>query len=249
MPVTVVVGAQWGDEGKGKVTDLLAQGGERAAYGDPVEMAEKWVEQGAAWIHLVDLDGAKAGRPVNNALVERIAQNVPVPVQVGGGIRQVGHIEAYLQAGVRRVILGTSAVKQPDFVEEALRSFADSIAIGLDARDGYVATEGWLQSSQLRADEVALRLQEHGAGTFIFTDNSKDGTLSGPNVQATVKLAKAIGQEVIASGGVSSLEDVRELAAKHEEGLGGVIIGKALYQNRFSLREALAVCRKTEEEN
>ena len=208
-------------------------------YGEPGEMAEKWVSQGARWIHLVDLDGAKEGKPINDALVKEIAQTVDVSIQVGGGIRNLHHIEAYLSAGVCRVILGTSAIKNPAFVVEALRQFAGHIAIGLDARDGYVATEGWLESSHMQAEEVAKRLADEGARTFIFTDISKDGTLTGPNLEATARLAAAIDQEVIASGGVSTLDDVRQVCRLFSQGVRGVIIGKALYQERFSLKEAM----------
>lgn len=213
---------------------------QETVYGEPLEMAEKWVNQGAQWIHLVDLDGAKQGKPINDAIVGHIAQSVPVPVQIGGGIRSLSQIEAYLNQNVRRVILGTSAIKDPSFVRQALREFPEYIAIGLDARDGFIATEGWLKTSETKVDEVALRLQDQGARTFIFTDISKDGTLSGPNVQATAQLAGTLEQEVIASGGISKLADVLELAKGYQSGMSGCIIGKALYQGIFELDEALA---------
>lgn len=219
---------------------------QETVYGDPLDMAEKWVSQGAEWLHLVDLDGAKAGKPVNDELVIDIARSVPIPVQIGGGIRQLKQVDAYLNQGVKRVILGTSAIKDPAFVQEALRHFGEHIAIGLDARDGYVAMEGWLEASQVKTEEAALRLVDQGARTFIFTDISKDGTLTGPNIEATLALAKVVedAAEVIASGGVSKLEDVLSLAEKAEEGISGVIVGKALYQPVFSLEEALKVVRK-----
>lgn len=214
---------------------------QETVYGDPLEMAEKWMSQGAEWIHLVDLDGAKAGEPVNQDLIKRIAQGVSAPVQIGGGIRNLQQIEDYLHAGVKRVILGTSTIKNPGFVRQALQQFSSQIVIGLDARDGYVATEGWLESSQVKTEEVALRLVEQGATTFIFTDISKDGTLAGPNIEATARLAEVCQQEVIASGGVSTLDDIRALSRLTASGVQGAIIGKALYQDVFSLQDALQV--------
>lgn len=213
---------------------------QETVYGDPIEMAQKWVEQGAAWIHLVDLDGAKKGQPVNHLLVKEIAAQISVPVQIGGGIRDMYQVEAYLNQGIQRVILGTSAIKQPQFVKEALKEFGSHIAIGLDARDGYVATEGWIKSSEIKTEELALRLADQGAETFIFTDISKDGTLTGPNVEATVSLAERVGKEVIASGGVSTLKDLQELARFTSSGVAGAIVGKALYQSVFSLEEAIS---------
>lgn len=220
---------------------------QETVYGDPLEMAEKWVSQGAEWLHLVDLDGAKAGKPINEELVIEIAKSVSIPVQIGGGIRQLKQVDTYLNQGVKRVILGTSAIKDPAFVQEALREFGEHIAIGLDARDGYVATEGWLEASQVKTEEAAMRLVDQGARTFIFTDISKDGTLTGPNIAATLALAKVVegAAEVIASGGVSKLLDVQQLAEAAQDGIAGVIVGKALYQPVFSLEEALQVVKET----
>lgn len=212
---------------------------QETVYGSPLEMAAKWVAQGAQWLHVVDLDGAKEGRPCNEEIIIEIARTYPIPIQVGGGIRTMEQVERYLSQGVQRVILGTSAIKQPDFVYAALDKYGPRIAIGLDARDGYVATEGWLESSQTRVEEVAFRLVEKGAETFIFTDISKDGTLAGPNVEATVQLAQSCGVDVIASGGISNLADVDKLKAEAERGIAGAIIGKALYQGVFTLTEAL----------
>ncbi|WP_025025563.1 1-(5-phosphoribosyl)-5-[(5-phosphoribosylamino)methylideneamino]imidazole-4-carboxamide isomerase [Caldalkalibacillus mannanilyticus] len=218
---------------------------QETVYGDPLEMAQKWIQQGAEWIHLVDLDGAKVGQPVNDQIVTSIAADVPVPVQIGGGIRHMKQVEYYLEKGVQRVILGTSAIKSPDFVKEALKEFGGThVAIGLDARDGYVATEGWLESSEVKTEELALRLADHGATTFIFTDISKDGTLTGPNIEATLRLAQTVGQEVIASGGVSRLEDLTDLEAYRAEGIAGAIVGKALYQPVFTLEEALKLTKE-----
>ncbi|GAB7387968.1 1-(5-phosphoribosyl)-5-[(5-phosphoribosylamino) methylideneamino]imidazole-4-carboxamide isomerase [Bacillaceae bacterium] len=226
----------------GKCVRLLQGDYEKeTVYGDsPVEMARKWEGQGARWIHLVDLDGAKAGHPVNDRIIVEIAQRVNVPVQVGGGLRTMEAVERYLQAGISRVILGTSAIKDRPFVETALKRFGgERIAIGIDARDGFVATHGWLETSQVRAEELALALAEAGAQTFIYTDISRDGTLTGPNVEAIVRLAKHCGRTVIASGGVSATEDLLELADHLQDGIGGAIVGKALYTNRIDLREAI----------
>lgn len=208
-------------------------------YGSPLEMAEEWVRQGARWLHVVDLDGAKEGRAVNEALIVELAQRVPIPIQVGGGIRTMAQVEKYLEKGVSRVILGTAAIKDPQFTAEALKRYGERIAIGLDVRDGVVATEGWLEKSHTKAEEVAKHLADQGATLFIYTDISKDGTLTGPNGEAAARLAQASGVPVIASGGVSSLEDVRQLAERRKDGLCGVIVGKALYQKVFTLSEAL----------
>ncbi|MDQ0340851.1 phosphoribosylformimino-5-aminoimidazole carboxamide ribotide isomerase [Caldalkalibacillus uzonensis] len=212
---------------------------QETVYGSPLEMAAKWMEQGAEWLHVVDLDGAKAGEPCNHNIILDIARSHDLPIQVGGGIRSMAQVEMYLNGGIQRVILGTSAIKNPQFVYEALAAFGQHIAIGMDARNGYVATEGWLESSTTKVEEVALRLVDRGAQTFIFTDISKDGTLSGPNVEATVRLAQTSGVEVIASGGISSLDDLHRLQAQAEQGVAGAIIGKALYQGIFTLKEAL----------
>jgi phosphoribosylformimino-5-aminoimidazole carboxamide ribotide isomerase len=212
---------------------------QETVYGNPLDMAQKWVEQGADWIHLVDLDGAKEGKPINHELVIDIAKEVPVPVQIGGGIRDIRQVDTYINQGIQRVILGTSAIKNPQFVKEALKEFGSCIAIGLDAREGYVATEGWLKASEIKTEELALRLADQGAETFIFTDISKDGTLTGPNLEATLKLAERVGKEVIASGGVSTLKDLQELARLTSSGVAGAIVGKALYQSVFSLEEAI----------
>jgi phosphoribosylformimino-5-aminoimidazole carboxamide ribotide isomerase len=207
---------------------------------NPLEVAEAWRKQGAQWIHLVDLDGAKAGHPVNSRLIGDIARRVGIPVQVGGGVRTERDVEHLLSLGVSRVIIGTAAIENREFVTRMLREYGgDKIAIGLDARDGLVAIRGWLETSQVRADELACELAEQGATTFICTDISRDGMMGGPNVEAIVRLAKASGRTVIASGGVSSYEDVRRLAERARDGVGGAIIGKALYTGRIELKEAL----------
>ena len=209
-------------------------------YGDsPFEMANEFVKQGAKWIHMVDLDGAKAGKPVNDRFVTQVAKTLDVHVQVGGGIRTEDDVCDYLENGVSRIILGSSAIQNPAFVKKMLARYRDKVAIGIDARDGYVAVDGWLETSQVTAVDLACELAGHGAEVFIFTDISKDGTLSGPNVEAIVAIAEASGKEVIASGGISRLEDIDLLQKEEQKGIGGAIIGKALYTNQFTLHDAL----------
>ncbi|MNI05435.1 1-(5-phosphoribosyl)-5-[(5-phosphoribosylamino)methylideneamino] imidazole-4-carboxamide isomerase [compost metagenome] len=209
-------------------------------YNDnPVEVAQAWEAQGGEWIHLVDLDGAKAGYPVNDKLISKIAASVKVPVQVGGGLRTEQDVDLLLSLGVSRVILGTAAIENRQFVYKLLAKHGEKVAIGIDARDGYVATRGWLETSQVKAEDLAVQLAEHGAKTFIFTDISRDGMMSGPNTQAIVQLAKVSGQTVIASGGVSKIEDLNRLAQQAGHGVGGAIVGKALYTGSIKLEEAL----------
>lgn len=219
-------------------------------YGDPVEAALRWQEQGAQWLHVVDLDGAKEGRPVNVDVIGRIVQSVSIPVQTGGGLRREEDLELLFERGVQRVILGTAAIENPELVKRALKRYGGRrVAIGLDARDGYVATWGWLNRSRVRTEELARELAAHGAETFIFTDISRDGTLRGPNVAAVRALAETGVGEIIASGGVSRLDDLRALRPLAGLGVGGVIVGKALYSGAFTLREALQAVRASEEEN
>jgi phosphoribosylformimino-5-aminoimidazole carboxamide ribotide isomerase len=225
----------------GKCVRLL-QGdyNQETVYGDsPFDMAKQFADQGAAWIHMVDLDGAKDGKKVNHEHVIRVAKELPAKVQIGGGIRSMDDVSYYLDSGVDRVILGSAAVSDPEFVREALNRYGGSrVAIGLDARDGFVATEGWLETSHIMAVDLAKRLVEEGAETFIFTDISKDGMLQGPNVEAIGELARITGKEVIASGGVSSIDDLISLK-KDDRNIAGAIIGKALYTGRFTLSDAL----------
>lgn len=210
-------------------------------YNDsPLQAALDWEQQGGQWIHLVDLDGAKAGAPVNHELIGEIARSVKVPVQTGGGLRTVKDVEKLLQLGVSRVIIGTAAIEDRPFVEQVLKSYGEQVAIGIDARNGYVATRGWLETSEVKAEELAVQLAELGAKTFIFTDISRDGMMQGPNVEAIVALARVSGQSVIASGGVSKFEDLEKLAAHTADGVGGAIVGKALYTGSIVLKDALA---------
>ncbi len=206
---------------------------------DPVSVARDWEAQGGQWIHLVDLDGAKAGHPVNHALIGRIAQAVKVPVQVGGGLRTEADVERLLGLGVSRVILGTAAIEDRAFVSRVLAKHGAAVAIGIDARDGFVATRGWLETSRVKAEDLAVQLAEEGAQTFIFTDISRDGMMGGPNVEAIVRLAQVSGRTVIASGGVSKPEDLERLAAHVSDGVGGAIVGKALYTGSINLAEAV----------
>ncbi|WP_019123316.1 1-(5-phosphoribosyl)-5-[(5-phosphoribosylamino)methylideneamino]imidazole-4-carboxamide isomerase [Brevibacillus massiliensis] len=219
---------------------------QETVYGEsPLEVAKKWVAEGAKWLHLVDLDGAKAGEPVHADLVSAIAQEVDVPVQIGGGIRTEKDIYRYVEGGVSRIILGTAAIENRGFVEKSLRLYGKQIAIGLDCRRGYVATRGWLETTDLKAVDLAKELAALGAGTFIYTDISRDGTLSGPNVEEIVGLARATGKQVIASGGVSTTADLLALAQFAAEGVSGAIVGKALYTGAVQLSAAL---RRMQEE-
>ncbi|WP_078378950.1 1-(5-phosphoribosyl)-5-[(5-phosphoribosylamino)methylideneamino]imidazole-4-carboxamide isomerase [Sutcliffiella halmapala] len=220
----------------------LVQGdySKETVYGNsPFEMAKSFAEQGAEWIHMVDLDGAKAGAPVNDSFVLQVAQELSVKVQIGGGIRSAQDVDYYLSRGVDRVILGSAAINNPEFVREMLKRYGEKIAIGLDAKDGYVATEGWVETSTVEATVLGRELAEAGARTFIFTDIATDGMLSGPNVQATVELARVTGAAVIASGGVSSMEDLQVLQEYAGQGVSGAIVGKAIYTDKISLASAL----------
>jgi phosphoribosylformimino-5-aminoimidazole carboxamide ribotide isomerase len=229
----------------GKCVRLL-QGdyNKETVYGDsPLEMARLFVEQGAQWIHMVDLDGAKEGKRINDRFVLEVAKKLSVNVQIGGGIRTEEDIVYYLENGVARVILGSAAIANPPFVKEMLKKYGERIAIGLDAKNGFVATEGWLNTSNVKATELGKELAEAGAQTFIFTDIATDGMLTGPNVQAVVEMARATGKNVIASGGVSSLADLRTLTEFAADGVVGAIVGKALYTKQFTLAEALEAVR------
>jgi len=206
---------------------------------NPVEVAKQWVGQGATRLHVVDLDGAKTGTLVNQAEIEAIAQAVPVPIQVGGGLRTQSSVQQVLNLGVQRVILGTIAVEQPELVQQLCQEFPEQIMIGIDARNGLVATHGWLETSQVLATQLAVQMQELGAAAIIYTDIHRDGTLSGPNLEALRTLAETVSIPVIASGGVSSIIDLLSLLTLEPQGVEGVIVGRALYTGDISLREAL----------
>ncbi len=206
---------------------------------NPVEVAKQWVEQGATRLHVVDLDGAKTGKLVNQAAIEAIALAVSVPIQVGGGLRSSASVQQVLNLGVHRAILGTIAVEQPQLVQQLCQEFPGQIIIGIDARNGLVATHGWLETSQVLATQLAVQMQELGAAAIIYTDIHRDGTLAGPNIDALRSLAATVSIPVIASGGVSSIIDLLSLLALESQGVNGVIVGRALYTGDISLREAL----------
>ncbi|MBV8456262.1 MAG: 1-(5-phosphoribosyl)-5-[(5-phosphoribosylamino)methylideneamino]imidazole-4-carboxamide isomerase, partial [Acetobacteraceae bacterium] len=197
---------------------------------DPAAQARAWTEAGAEWLHVVDLNGALAGRPVNEAAVRAILGAAPIPVQLGGGIRTIENIRTWIAAGIRRVILGSAAVRDPALVRAACRQFPGRIAAGIDAREGMVATEGWAETSQVTERDLALRLEDAGVATLIYTDIMRDGMLGGVNIGATVALADAVTVPVIASGGVSGLPDLLSLRRAAEgTRIQGVIVGRALY--------------------
>jgi len=210
---------------------------------DPAAQAHAFEAQGFAYLHLVDLDGAFAGHPMNVGAVERILEAVSVPVQLGGGIRDAATIEAWLDKGVNRVIIGTAAVRDPPFVKEAARRHPGRVAVGLDARDGRAAVEGWAATSDLTALELARRFEDAGVAAIIYTDVSRDGMLTGLNLDATIGLAEAVSIPVIASGGLASLDDVKALLAPRAQRLEGAIAGRALYDGRLDAAAALALLR------
>ncbi|WP_207485398.1 1-(5-phosphoribosyl)-5-[(5-phosphoribosylamino)methylideneamino]imidazole-4-carboxamide isomerase [Arenibaculum pallidiluteum] len=208
---------------------------------DPADQARSFQAQGFRWLHLVDLDGAFAGRPKNAAAVEAILAATDLPVQLGGGIRDMATIEAWLGHGVRRVILGTVALRDPALVREACRRFPGRIVVGIDARNGFVAVEGWAETSEIRALDLAMRFEDAGVAAIVYTDIDRDGALRGVNVEATTDLAFALTTPVIASGGVSSLDDLRLLKAQESAGIEGVICGRALYDGRIDPAAALQI--------
>ena len=211
---------------------------------DPAEMALKWAGMGAEFLHLVDLDGALAGEGKNVPVIERILQSVSIPVQLGGGIRNLETIEKLLSLGVSRLILGSAAVKNPQLVEEACKKYPGHIAVGIDAKNGEVAIEGWGKGSGVAATELAKKMAAYGVETIIYTDISRDGMLSGVNVEATAALARSCGVPIIASGGVASLEDIRRVKAVESDGVQGCIIGKAIYTGAVDLKAALALAKE-----
>jgi phosphoribosylformimino-5-aminoimidazole carboxamide ribotide isomerase len=208
---------------------------------DPADQARSFAGAGCHWLHIVDLDGAFAGKPMNRVSVEAILKGVRIPLQLGGGIRDLATIEAWLGKGVARVILGTAALHNPDLVKEACRRFPTRIAVGIDARAGQVAVEGWATTSTITALDLALRFEDVGVAAIIFTDIERDGTLAGANVERTAELARQLETEVIASGGISSLADLTALKAHETDGIAGAILGRALYDGRIDLAAALAL--------
>jgi phosphoribosylformimino-5-aminoimidazole carboxamide ribotide isomerase len=206
---------------------------------DPAAQARSFAAQGFSWLHLVDLDGAFAGKPVNAGAVEAILETISIPVQLGGGIRDLRQIEAWLARGIRRVILGTVALRNPALVREACAGFPGRIAVGIDAKGGKVAVEGWAETSQITAIELARRFEDRGVAAIIFTDVDRDGVLTGINIEATLMLARATRIPVIASGGLASLADIRRLLEPDCAILEGAISGRALYDGRLDAAEAL----------
>jgi phosphoribosylformimino-5-aminoimidazole carboxamide ribotide isomerase len=210
---------------------------------DPARQAEAFVAQGFEYLHIVDLDGAFSGTPVNAAAVEHILSAVAIPLQLGGGIRDMTTVEGWLRKGVTRVIIGTAAVRDPALVKNAAREFPGRVAVGLDARDGKVAVAGWAESSELSALDIARRFEDAGVTAIIYTDISRDGLLKGLNLDATIALAEVIGIPVIASGGLASLDDVKALLAPRARKLAGAVAGRALYDGRLDAAAALKLIR------
>jgi len=216
---------------------------------NPVEVALSFKEQGASFLHVVDLDGAFAGKPVNDSVIRELVKCSQLRVQVGGGIRSMERIEELLNLGVERVILGTVAVRNPELVQQAAARYSEAIVVGIDAKDGRVAVQGWAEATELRALDLALKMKAVGVKHLVFTDISRDGMLQGPNIQSTVELARSSGLQVVASGGVSKLKDLIQLQNEVNQGvtIEGVIIGKALYSGAFTLSEALNVVNSSAE--
>lgn len=210
---------------------------------DPAGQARAFASQGFEYLHVVDLDGAFAGKPVNASAVERMLEAIEMPVQLGGGIRDLATVESWLRKGVARVIIGTAAVRDPVLVKEAAKAFPGRVAVGLDARDGKVAVQGWAETSEVTALEIALRFEDAGIAAIIFTDIARDGLLKGLNLDATIALADRISIPVIASGGFASIEDVKALIAPRAKKLAGAIAGRALYDGRLDPVQALTLIR------
>lgn len=218
---------------------------QKTVYGDPVEMAKLWVGKGASRLHIVDLDGALDAKPKNLDLIAEIVEKVDIPVQVGGGIRDQETVEHYLDIGIDRVIIGTAAIKNPELVVEVIEEFgADKIVVGIDAKDGKVAVEGWLETSDTAVVDLGQKMKERGVKWVVYTDISRDGTLVGPNIETTKKLAETTGLNVIASGGVSDLDDIKALKSIEDSGVKGVITGKALYSKKLDLEGAIMIAQQ-----
>jgi phosphoribosylformimino-5-aminoimidazole carboxamide ribotide isomerase len=213
------------------------------ALRDPAAQARAFERQGFEYLHIVDLDGAFAGKPVNAAAVDRILETIAIPVQLGGGIRHTATVEAWLDKGVTRVIIGTAAVRDPPFVKQAARDYPGKIAVGLDARDGKVAVQGWAETSELTALEIAKRFEDVGVAAIIYTDIARDGLLKGLNLDATIALAEAISIPVVASGGLASIDDIKAMLEPRAAKLEGAIAGRALYDGRLDAAEALQFIR------
>jgi len=208
---------------------------------DPADQAATFEKQGFEWLHVVDLDGAFAGQPMNGNAVDAILDRIDIPVQLGGGIREMRTVEAWLEKGVARVVIGTAAVRDPTFVREAARLYPGKIAVGIDAKNGHVAVEGWAQTSALTAEELGRRFEDAGVAAIVYTDIARDGILQGLNIEMTLALAEAVSIPVIASGGLASIADVERLLQPDCAALAGAISGRALYDGRIDPAEALAM--------
>jgi phosphoribosylformimino-5-aminoimidazole carboxamide ribotide isomerase len=208
---------------------------------DPADQAKQFEDQGFEWLHIVDLDGAFAGKPMNSDAIRAITRRITIPIQLGGGIRTMKTVENWLDHGITRVIIGTAAVKDPAFVREAARNFAGHIAVGIDARDGRVAVDGWAQLSEMSSIELGQRFQDAGVSAIIYTDISRDGLLKGLNIESTLALAQALTIPVIASGGLASLDDIERLTNPDCAILEGAITGRALYDGRLDAKAALSL--------
>ncbi len=211
---------------------------------DPVAQARTFESQGFEWLHLVDLDGAFAGKPVNARAVAAIRKAIKIPMQLGGGIRNLATVERWLAEGISRVIIGTAAVRDPDFVKAAAKKFPGKVAVGIDARAGKVAVSGWAEETQLEAIELARLFENGGVAAIVYTDVERDGMMQGLNLDATIALAESVSIPVIASGGLASIDDVRALIAPRAKKLEGAIAGRALYDGRLDAKEALALVRE-----
>lgn len=214
---------------------------QETVFGDPVEMASRWEAAGGQFLHLVDLDGARAGKSINLDVVKKIIEKVNIPVELGGGIRTLENIQQVLAMGVKRVILGSVAAKNPELVKEACIQYKDRIVVGIDAKDGIVAVDGWEASGNVRAVVLAREMAQAGVERIIYTDISRDGTMEGVNVQSTAELARDSGVKIIASGGVKSIDDIKALLPYAKDGIEGVIVGKSIYSGTLDLSEAVMV--------
>jgi phosphoribosylformimino-5-aminoimidazole carboxamide ribotide isomerase len=211
---------------------------------DPAAQANAFEQLGFEWLHLVDLNGAFEGKPINAGAVEAVLKAIKMPVQLGGGIRNMETIALWLEKGVARVILGTAALKNPELVRQACRAYPGRIAVSIDARDGFVAVQGWAEDTRVKALDLALMFEDSGVAAIIYTDINRDGMLGGMNVEGTANLAQHLTTPVIASGGVESLQDLIELKREEESGISGVIVGRALYDGRIDVSMALELLKK-----
>ena len=210
----------------------------------PLDIAEKWVKDGAQRLHIVDLDGARLGEPINIDLISKICKTFPsIPVQIGGGIRDIETARKYINAGASFIIIGTKAVEDPNFVKDLCSEFHKKIIIGIDAKNGEVATEGWVSNSKVNAISLSKKFEDFGVSEIVYTDIEKDGMMGGLNIKATVELAKEINIPVIASGGVSSNDDLKKIINYEKFGISGVIVGRALYENKINIKEAKEILR------